>query len=161
MLSIPDDPELADQTLVIVNAPDHLLSVAMMWPMRLLEGMTMPQRLRGLATQGAALEIARVDERTLKIGFEYRLYSTALDWMFRGPDRPLETGQVVELDGMSVEVTEVTAAGEPLEVLFRFDRPLEDSSLRWVRWDDGVFIPFSPPPPGVTVKLPVPRGPFS
>ena len=121
----------------------------------------MPQRIRALATQPVALEITRVNERTLRIGFEGRRYSTVLDWLFRGPDRPLEAGQVVELDGMSVEVTEVTAAGEPREVLFRFDRPLEDSSLRWVRWDDGVFVPFLPPPPGGTVNLPVPRGPFS
>ena len=61
MLSIPDDPNLADQTLVIVNAPDHLLFVAMAWPMRLLEGMTIPQRIRALATRGGAVEIARVD----------------------------------------------------------------------------------------------------
>ncbi len=86
MLSIPDDPNLADQTLVIANAPDHLLFVAMAWPMRLLEGMTMPQRIRALGTQGVAIEITRVDERTLKIGFDGRPHSSVIDWLFRRPD---------------------------------------------------------------------------
>ena len=160
MLSIPDDPDLREQTLVIVNAPDHLLFVTIAWPMRLLEGLPMAQQVRALATQPVATEITRVDERTLSIGFEEGLYESMLGLLFRGPDRPMHAGQVVELEGMRAEVTEVTGSGEPLEARFRFDRRLEDPSLRWVRWHDGVFVPFAPPPPGESVSLPPPRGPI-
>ncbi len=160
MLSIPDDPALAGQTLVIVNAPDHLIFVTIAWPTRLLEGMVMARQVRALSTQPVTVDITRVDELTLRFRFEGGLYHSMLGLLFRGPDRPMRAGQVVELDGMRVQVTRVTPAGEPLEALFLFDRPLEDPSLRWVQWDDGGFVPFSPPPQGQTVTLPAPRGPL-
>ena len=36
---------------------------------------------------------------------------------------------------------------------FRFARPLEDPALRWLRWNDGVFVPFELPADGETVVL--------
>jgi len=42
----------------------------------------------------------------------------------------------------------------------RFDRHLEDTSLRWVRWDDGRYSPFVPPAVGDSIRLPAPIGPF-
>lgn len=160
MLSIPDDPGLADQTLVILNAADHLVFVTDLWPMRLLANLPMAARVRPLVTQPVALDITRTDARTLTIAFEGGLYRSILGWLFRGHDRPMRAGQVVELDGMSVEVTGITPDGVPTEAVFRFDRALEDPSLRWVRWSDGVFVPFVPPAVGETLTLPAPRNPL-
>jgi hypothetical protein len=51
-------------------------------------------------------------------------------------------------------VTALTADGRPAEARFRFDRPLDDPSLRWLRWEDGVYVRFEPPPVGEKVTLP-------
>ena len=57
---------------------------------------------------------------------------------------------------MSIVIDAITSDGRPREVVFRFDRPLEDPSLRWLHWDDGLYAPFTLPQPGETVSLPVP-----
>ncbi len=59
---------------------------------------------------------------------------------------------------MTVEVERITESGEPREVLFRFDVPLNAPSLRWVQWEDGIYVPFEPPAVGETIRLPAPIG---
>jgi len=44
-----------------------------------------------------------------------------------------------------------------LDVSFRFDRPLEDSQLRWLRWDGESFVPFRLPAVGEQLEI-RPRG---
>jgi len=128
--------------------------------MRLLADLPMAPRVRALAAEPVALAIARVDERSLAVDFEGGLFQGILGWLFRGPDHPLRAGQVVELDGMRVEVTAVAPRGAPRSALFTFDRSVEDPSLRWLRWDDGVFVPFVPPAIGERVTLPRPANPL-
>ena len=96
----------------------------------------------------------------MTIAFEGGLYRSMLGWLFRGPDRPMAIGHVVELEGMSVEITRITPEGAPAEAVFRFDRPLDDPSLRWLRWRDGVYVPFVPPAVGESVTLPASRSPL-
>jgi hypothetical protein len=38
-------------------------------------------------------------------------------------------------------------------VLFTFERGLEDDSLRWVRYEDGRYVPFEPPAVGQTAVI--------
>ena len=76
------------------------------------------------------------------------------DALVRGPDQPLTRGQQIELDGMTVKITEIGAEQRPTEAVFRFDVPLEDGSLRWLQWRDGRYEPFIPPPVGQSVTLP-------
>jgi len=47
-----------------------------------------------------------------------------------------------------------------VRILFHFDRPLEDPTLRWLCWQDGVYVPFTPPAVGATVHLEPAVGPF-
>ena len=54
---------------------------------------------------------------------------------------------------MTVEIREVNPKNLVTEALFRFGVPLEDPSLRWVRWEDGAFVPFEPPQLGETSRL--------
>ncbi len=54
---------------------------------------------------------------------------------------------------MSVAVLELTDEGLPREVVYRFDVPLEDASLRWVSLEGGVYIPATPPEIGSSVVL--------
>ena len=66
----------------------------------------------------------------------------------------MRVGQRIELDGAVVEVTAVTADGRPAEATFTFPTPLEDPSLRWLQWDDGVYASFELPAVGESVTLP-------
>ncbi|MGD8329592.1 MAG: hypothetical protein PVJ49_09145 [Acidobacteriota bacterium] len=160
MLSIPDDTAVADQTLVIVNAPDHLIFVTLLWPMRLLADLPMAPRVYALATEPVEAEVSRTSPRSLTVDVDGGLFQGALGWLFRGPDHPLQVGQSIDLDGITVSVTTVTPCGAPRAAVFTFDRPLEDRSLRWLRWDDGVFVPFDPPAIGEHVTLPRPSNPL-
>jgi len=45
-------------------------------------------------------------------------------------------------------------------VHYEFAVPLEDPSLRWMRWQDGVYVPWRPPALGETEELPPSRGIF-
>ena len=54
---------------------------------------------------------------------------------------------------MIVEVTELTNDGRPAEASFEFAVPLEDSSLRWLKWKDGRFEPFVLPEIGETIEV--------
>ena len=66
----------------------------------------------------------------------------------------MRQGERVELTGMTVEVTELTADGRPAEAIFRFDRELEDPMLVWLRSRRDGLVPFVPPPVGTSVTLP-------
>jgi hypothetical protein len=70
---------------------------------------------------------------------------------------PLRPGARVKLTGVTIEINAMDAVGRPTEATFRFDAALEDSSLRWLRWQDGAWLPFVPPAVGQSVT---PR-PFS
>ena len=157
-LSLPDEEGFADQTLVIVNCPDHLIFVSYASPERMLRGLPIPQRVRALSATAVPISMTRPDESSLRIRYEDGPFIGPLGTLWRGPDRPMYAGQLVGLTGMTVEVLEITAGGEPREVLFRFDLPLEDASLRWVQWEDGIFVPFEPPAVGETVRMPAPYG---
>ena len=54
----------------------------------------------------------------------------------------------------------MTPDGRPLEVLFTFGVPLEDGSLRWVRWEKGRFVAMEPPAAGETLSLAPAHGPM-
>ena len=69
---------------------------------------------------------------------------------------PLELGDRIELTDLTIEITAV-ADGRPAEVSFSFARPLEDPSLHWLQWKDGIYVPFDVPAIGETVELPPAR----
>ena len=60
----------------------------------------------------------------------------------------------VAYGGTTVEVIDVTEDGRPAEVSFQFNVDLEDPSLMWLQWNDGVYVPFELPEVGETVILP-------
>ncbi|MGB2959675.1 MAG: hypothetical protein WBD30_12390, partial [Bacteroidota bacterium] len=145
--------DLTGQDLVIVNPPmafqAHYLPTA-----RLLNGQTVPRRLRVLASGLTELEISRPDDRSLLVRPEGGYLNQPFDEVFRGPAHPMSLGERVELTDMSVEVTELTEDGCPAEALFEFPFPLEDAELKWVKWEDGKYVPFVIPAIGDTVDLP-------
>ena len=61
-------------------------------------------------------------------------FCQAFDATFRGKGYPMVLGHRIELTGMRAEVRALAEDGRPSEARFRFDRPLDDTSLRWLQW---------------------------
>ena len=51
----------------------------------------------------------------------------------RSTGDPFHAGQRLAVPGLSVEVQRLDSRGDPVDVLYQFDVPLEDPSLRWSR----------------------------
>ncbi len=159
MASIPADSRIASKDLVLINPPDHIYLVGEIWAVNLLDHRPMPRHIRALST-GGTLEVTRVGPRALQIRFPDGFFPTAFSRFVRSPNERFTTGQRFDLPGLSVVVESLDAHGDPDQVRYEFPVPLEDSSLRWMSWHDGVYVPWTPPPLGQTGKLPAEQGIF-
>ena len=158
--SIPADPSLSEQDLVIVNAPDYWLFVSAIPVHKLLDGHPLPRRIRALVVAPVAIELTRIDSRSLRASVNDGMMRGSLGALFRGPTHRLRIGDRLNLDGMTVLIEALTTDGRPRDVVFRFARRLEDPSMQWIRWQEGIYVPFTPPQLGETVRLPAARGPL-
>ncbi|MBN2292738.1 MAG: hypothetical protein JXM70_09955 [Pirellulales bacterium] len=149
-VNLPFDDSIEEQDLVVVNPP-----VPMMASYCLLiydyEGMPSPRAIRTLTSGMGAVTVRRVDDCTLEVEPELG-YLTFLDRLFRTEQHPLHVGDRVELARMTATVQSV-ADDRPRNVAFRFETPLEDRSLRWLRFQNGQFVPWAPPKVGEEVTL--------
>jgi hypothetical protein len=152
LASVPTDPRIASQDLVLINPPDQISLVTAIWAMRRLDDRPMPAHLRALST-GGTLEVTRVGPRTLRVRFLSGLFPTEYSRFLRSPGDSFSAGQRVELPGLSVTVESLDSHGDPAAVLYEFAAPLEDQSLRWMRWKEGRYVPWNPPPVGQTTRL--------
>jgi hypothetical protein len=80
--------------------------------------------------------------------------------LLRGRDHPFCVGDAVRVPGVRIDIRQVTADGHPSDVLYTFERPVDE--LRLVVWQDGELekVPL-PPLHGRHVILPgrfTPRG---
>jgi hypothetical protein len=150
-------PSEEGQTVVVVNAPSpvHACCLPLVQD---LNHAAVPRHTRVLAPAFPAVTIRRVDDRSLAIRPEGGYLRWPMDRIFRSEQRPLRLHEKIVLSGMSVEVTELTEAGDPAEALFRFDVPLEDRAFRWLCYRDKGYELFRPPDLGETVEVRV--GPF-
>jgi len=156
--TVPDDPAIADQDLVVVNAPDFLIYVAHIKALKHLVGKPYAPRIWALAPTPVPLTVSRPGERTLDIRMHGGLFAGPLGELFHDPRRLLLPGTRVELGGLTVTVLETAPSGDVLAARFDFAVPLEDGSLRLLRWEDGGYVPFAPPAVGRAVELPAARG---
>jgi len=157
LTSVPHNPQIASQDLVLINPPDHISLVTAIWAVRRLDNLPMPRHLRALSS-GGELEVTRVGPRSLRVRFLGGFFPTAFSRFVRSPNDRFSVGHRVALPGMSVVVESLDAHGDPRQLLYEFPVPLEDSSLRWMRWQDGVYVQWSPPAIGQTETLPPERG---
>ena len=158
--SVPSDPQIARQDLIVVNPPDHIYVVTAIPVVKELEHVPVPRRIRALSAGTSGLQITRVGPRALRVAFPNGLFQTVFSRYLHGTDESFHVGQRVELSGFAAEVQHLNAHGDPDEVLYEFAVPLEDPALRWVRWQDGVYVPWRPPALGQTEELPPSRGIF-
>ena len=146
-----DDEKVADQTVVFVSAPNIFLTSDLI-NVRALHAKPLPKHIRSLASNSifpVPIHLTRTDKHTLVAEPEggYRWY------LVRDDDHPLEVGEIVEVEGMAVEVLSLVDKGYPHRVAFTFDVELEDPSLVWLQFQDMTFVPFTPPDVGESVVL--------
>jgi hypothetical protein len=168
------DDGVRAQTVVFVNPPAPIF-VAHFAAMRVGTSLPRPLRTRALFDGIYDARLRRSEDDTLDVHVDggilpkpgtwpetpgaapaYRLEYMAqhLTSFVRGGDEPMRAGDVVELTGLRIEVRAVTDEGSPTDVRFRFDRSLDDPSLRWLVYRDGEYRPFVPPKLGSEVVLP-------
>lgn len=149
--SVPDDASIRDAWLVLVNPPAVPLA-AYVPIQRAATGAMRAPRQTWLATSATELVVDRIDARTLALRPRGGYLLDPGSLLLRDPRRRVD--DVVALDGVKFRTTERTPDGRPLRVLARFDRALDDASLRWLQWRDAGFQAFTPPAPGTRVVLP-------
>ncbi len=151
--TVPKTEEITSQTLVSINGPIEIL-LSYLAVARQARGEPRPVAVRMLASAVFELEVTRLAADALRIRRHRGHLRLRLEQMLRGPSRRLAAGEIVEISGLTVEVVSLTADGWPSELELRFDVPLEDPSLHWVRWDRFGFVPYAPPAVGETEFLP-------
>jgi len=155
--SFPDDAALAGKTVVVVNAPDGIITNIVI-AARMNAGRTLPDSFRVLmsAVQGA-ITLARVDDHTLSMTMSAGHLHEPTSTVFRDPKRAsLRVGDRVVLRGMVAEIMSLTPDGRlPERVDFHFDKQLDDPSFVWVFWDERLFSRLEPPKAGEKRVLPV------
>jgi hypothetical protein len=144
---VPFDETIERQDLVVVNAPVPMLAGYCQLNFE-QEGMPSPRAVRILAPGLFPMTVVRTDDRTLEVEPENGYLGLFLDQLFRNQQHPLRLGEQVQLPRMTATVLDVTEDGRPQKVAFRFEASLEDSSLRWLHFQAGEFVPWMPPPVG-------------
>ena len=150
-LTVPLEETIEEKDLVVVNHPPSPMLAGYCLLHSEHQGMPVPRALRTLAPGIAPVRVRRTDEWTLEVE-PLAGYLIVPDRLFRNENSPLHPGEQVHLERMTATVLSVEH-GRPKNVAFRFETPLEDSSLCWVRFQAGEFVPWTPPPVGGEVTL--------
>jgi len=172
--SLPSDPAVTDQTALIVNTPTAFISFY--GPLlQALKGHPIPNRTLILGSGIYPTTISRPASNVIAIrpdggylappgsprpgheasqaAFHPVYFFPMLDHLYRDAT-PFKIGDRIGYGGSTVEVVDVTEGGRPVEVWVHFGVDLDDSSLRWLQWKGGVYVPFEPPAVGERVILP-------
>ncbi len=149
---LPDDRDLARQRLVIVNAPDGAFT-GYVSVMRWAQGRVVPRELLSLAVGTRDVDLDRTGPGSVVVRSAGGFIKGGTELLTRDPREKMPVGTRVVLDGVTVDVVDVTVDGRPARVRFGFDRPLEDPSLRWVAWRGQRLVPFALPPVGGSAHL--------
>jgi hypothetical protein len=74
--------------------------------------------------------------------------------LYRDRRIPMQVGERVELEGLAIEVLELTRDGRARRVRFSFDAPLEAPKFAFYYWANGHFEPLRVPALGAQRALP-------
>jgi hypothetical protein len=145
--SLPPDPKLEEQRLVVVNQPNAFYGQYTL-AVRAFDGEPVPRSLLMLAPGTTTLLLERPSLNTLVVEAEDAWLGSPFDNVYRDPRRPFPPDYRVELSDVRIEVMESTRDGQPKKVGFTFARELENESFRWVLYHDGRYVPFEVPAVG-------------
>ena len=148
-----NDPEIAQQELIMVNPP-YQLSPPLIWSVGITEGKR-PAGMRVLSVTPVAVEVCRIDENSIRVRIPGGLFKGFPGPLYRSLDEdPISVNQEFHVTGMTARVTAMNKENGPEEIVYWFSVPLEDNSLKWLQWKDCSYEAFSPPLVGKSVLLP-------
>jgi hypothetical protein len=148
---VPFDKTIEKQDLVVVNAPVPWFALYCLLEYE-HDGAPVPRALRTLAPGVSAVRVRRTDDRTLEITPDAG-YLNFPDQLARNEQNRFGRGEQVHLPRMTATILHLTNDERPETVVFRFTKPLEDASFRWLCFHDGEFVPWTPPAVGKEVTL--------
>jgi hypothetical protein len=151
--SLPGAPEIAQRTVIVLDAPFDLMC-SYVQPSRQARGLPRPAHVHWLAVASSPLELRVLDAHALEVRPARGFLLTGPEQHYRGDPSGLPAGARVELTEMRVEVLDVSADRRPASARFTFREPLSSPRYLFVRYQDGRFVPWQPPPPGTTLQLP-------
>ena len=147
---LPNGPDAAGRTVVLLNAPaDLAMDLSMM---RMAQGKAVPGHMYLLTSAVQALHISRDGPNSIEVNATEGWFPNFN--MMRSS--PFQTGETVDLERMRAEVLRTTAEGRAMTVRFTFPFALEDASLVLLRWGPHGLEPFVAPPLGETTRVPPP-----
>jgi hypothetical protein len=150
---VPSDPSIAQRTVVFVNPPSDVF-VCFLPSTRAAMGVPRAKTQRALATGAGAVDVKRLDARTLRITSPTGYVAAQSERMYRSLRNPFRPGDETALPGMRVRVVDVTADGRPRTVDFIFEHELEHAEYVWLAWRDRGYVPFELPQVGGALHLP-------
>jgi len=153
---VPRDEALAQQDVVLVNAPFKYLC-NFVSVVRRSKGGPVPRHWWCLGVSPDGVEVRRDDARTLALRPENGYLANFEDTNVRSRRVPFAANDRVDLDGLSITVRALTADARPREIAARFGAPLDSPTMRWLVFEDGAYRPFRPPAVGETSHLPACR----
>ena len=149
--SLPSCSETEPCMFILTNNPIYLFFVFSVLLERMTQGGQFTPFL-ALSSGNHAVTYTRKDLYTIDVQSENGSL-TDLDNRPIGKEYAMEPGQIVRLNNVVVEVLELSNNGLPSKAQFRFKSPLDDPSFLWFRWDNGTYVPFTPPEIGESVTI--------
>jgi hypothetical protein len=149
--TIGDD--VADRDAVFITAPDYF-AVKLVQLTRRLDQRPLPRRFRALGFGPEHVTVQRTAANVLELEYAEGILSSPFMELYRDRRIPMTVGERIELEGMIIEVRELTSDGRARTVSFTFDAPLEAAQFRFYYWAKGQFDRFVLPAVGEKRALP-------
>lgn len=139
------------ERLVVVNSPDFYFC-------KLLEDLRWSRGLPAvpmtcLAGTLGPMTVERIDPNALSLTVPASFLDRPFDRLYRDRHHPMQVGDKVFVGTALVEITQVDERGAPTQAVFRFMWPIGSKVLRFVVFDGGRYVPFTPPDVGQELTL--------
>jgi hypothetical protein len=144
------DDNAAGHDVVFINAPDYFAVKLVQLSLRIAEK-PLPRRFRALSFGPEHINLQRTAANVLVLEYAEGILSTPFMELYRDRRMPMHQADTIQLEGLHIEVLEVTADARARTVRFTFDVTLEQ--LRFYAWKDGRFERYNVPAIGAHESL--------
>ncbi len=145
--------ELGGRDAIFMTAPDYF-AVKLVQLTRRVEHRPLPRRFRALSFGEQTVTVTRTDARTLELTYHGGILQTPFMELYRDRRLPMRVGERIELEGLRIEVLQLTADGRAERARFSFDQALDSPSFCFYAWRNEQFVKFTPPAVGASSVLP-------
>ncbi len=153
---IPDQ-DVENRRVVLISGADFTTNANLPW-VRLVGNHPLPRSYWRMTGAVSGHIIKRVAPNAIELEpLTDQLDGTIVGSLYRSGDAGFQAGDRVTIDGMSIEVLS-TIGPHPFRTRLTFERPLDDPSYLFVSSTRTGVRPFSMPPVGETIEMPMPQG---